>query len=439
MTTSIAASDIVNHGDIVSDATDQDPPLIGFADFLGSLVGDTDQAYVGDEVVNEELLVSGGEAGKDLPFGDLGGYDLDVGGCSTSAGYSFCENLNRCIRFDETCIALNPLPHCDCAGVDCDKNVCQAGRKNYCGPRSTGDPRVFGPILWKFLHTISMHYNPERNGVNHCEAFIDSFAPMIPCKHCAWHYNQFLYGTQNPTPLDPDEPGWDWGEKKDDDVWDNSPCKSTTNLQSFFVEAHNNVGQHVQLNEKSGETRPTFQVKDLEELYGHIYDPIANKFVRSNNTEVFQPLLLEAINIIAMNHAMEQFVSYKPLEEIKSGCEHFLNNLPFMLGDPWQQQLVNTNVTKTTCESNSTMLDWVEEFEGKVMTNILSLDDRKRRYQKRSICMHNKLWLKFPMHRMKKDPREVVCDGHPPNDKPRSNKDCTQPWHPVLLKNITSR
>jgi len=159
----------------------------GFVDPSVSLAGDAYHVYFGDEVADE--VVSSSEAGEEVI--------LDAGGCNSTNPY--CENVNACLPSDK-CIELFPLPHCDCVGDKCNRETCEIGKKFFCGPHVTGDPRLFGPPIWKFLHTISMHYKPKGNAahIHECENFIDAFAPMIPCMHCAWHYNQFLLGSKNP-------------------------------------------------------------------------------------------------------------------------------------------------------------------------------------------------------------------------------------------------
>eukprot|EP00751_Fragilariopsis_kerguelensis_P029237 CAMPEP_0170922190 /NCGR_PEP_ID=MMETSP0735-20130129/10311_1 /TAXON_ID=186038 /ORGANISM="Fragilariopsis kerguelensis, Strain L26-C5" /LENGTH=229 /DNA_ID=CAMNT_0011321573 /DNA_START=139 /DNA_END=828 /DNA_ORIENTATION=+ len=219
-----------------------------------------------------------------------------------------------------------------------------------------------------------------------------------------------------------------------------------TNLQQFFVDAHNNVGQHVQLNETKtfGVTRPTFTVNDLEGLYGNVFDPLKNKYRSSQEPEIFQPILLEAINLLAMNYATLLFFNYTydPLDSIKFACTNFLNTLPFMINHP---HLAIHNAT-TACESRSALLDWVKDFERTISNGklaILSLEDRKKRYETRSICKHNLDWLLFPMRRGKE-----VCptdsSGHKPcpfhvcnaTSYTTDSVHCVQPWIPALLKNV---
>ena len=103
--------------------------------------------------------------------------------------------------------------------------------------------------------------------VARCEQFIDVFAPMIPCAHCDYHFNEFLYGTKNPnidtvtvTAAASMDHLWDWEN-------DGSPCKDADNLKHSFAKAHNNVGQNVDENKVTEKTRPTFIVEDLDGLY----------------------------------------------------------------------------------------------------------------------------------------------------------------------------
>jgi len=350
-----------------------------------------------------------------------------------TSGYTTTGNLRGSGEEEDNIEKLmKPLPHCDATGANIHiSKDCLFLNKNYCGPETTGDPRVFGPSVWKFLHILSIQYDPKDSvDIRQCEEFIDSFAPLVPCPHCAYHYNLFLYGTRNPN-IDADASTaelWDWGENKD-----NSPCKNVENLRSFFVEAHNNVGQHVQMNNVTGETRPTFLVEDLEGLYTSVFDANNNKFVNTNDTEVFRPIFLEAINLIAMNYGKSNYQEYEPLALIKFGCEAFLNSLPIMLGETLNIDpiLVDKTAVKAACESNSGMIDWIETIEGTIMLNgqssALSKNDRKKRYETRSVCMHNTIWKKYPLRRSKED---IVCQGQVPGQ----SVECSQPWQPVVLK-----
>jgi len=212
-----------------------------------------------------------------------------------------------------------------------------------------------------------------------------------------------------------------------------------------LVDAHNNVGQHVQLDHLTGETRPSFNVTDLEGLYGNVFDPIANRFVSSDEPEFFNPILLEAINLIAMSHGTLLFFNHtiEPLPSIKFACEKFLKHLPFMI--PNHPKLVITKArAKTACDSNSAMLKWVAEFEGDIIddrkSSVLSLKDRKKRYETRTGCLHNSDWTRFPMRRaITKDvlhPKDI-CRGDSFSET-RKSKNCLQPWIPALMKNVPS-
>jgi len=444
-TSSIAMPDITNHVDIVSvvgeldnDQPDLDQLSHGFFDPSVSLAGDAEEVYFDNEVVDVEVSSSDGESGADYPTPF--GYGLDAGGCDNKKGFTYCETLAQCISSGETCLEMKALEHCASTGpppfntATCPQGKIESSHVKYCGPIATMAPHVFGPSVWKFLHTISMHYKPNGNAadIQKCERFIDAFATVIPCAHCAWHYNQFLRGSKISSDMRLNKTDDDWN-------WDNrgSPCKNKKNLQQFFVDAHNNVGQHVQLDttQTSGVTRPKFIVNDLDELYGHVFNPLQNKYVSSQEPEIFHPIILEAINLLAMNYATNSYYecTYEPLKSIKFACTTFLNTLPFMINHP-KMAIHNTT---TACESRSTLLHWVKNFEQTISNGklaILSLKDRKKRYETRNICKHNPIWKLFPMHRGKDIcAPSKVCNATEYSD---NSGLCVQPWIPVVLKNV---
>mmetsp|Transcript_50330 Transcript_50330/g.56978 ORF Transcript_50330/g.56978 Transcript_50330/m.56978 type:complete len:101 (-) Transcript_50330:212-514(-) len=100
-----------------------------------------------------------------------------------------------------------------------------------------------------------------------------------------------------------------------------------------------------------------------------------------------------------MNYARTLYdnYTYDPLDSIKFACTNFLSTLSFMINHP---KMAIHNAT-TACESRSALLVWVKDFEREVSNcklAILSLEDRKKRYKTRNICLHNVGWYLFPMH-----------------------------------------
>ena len=95
----------------------------------------------------------------------------------------------------------------------------------YCGPASTGDPRVFGPNIWKSLHIMAQNYptNPNQATIAHCEAFLNGLPYMLPCTDCGFHLEEFIQSYRIMYPI--------IGTDREA-------------LVKFFVEAHNNVSEH---------------------------------------------------------------------------------------------------------------------------------------------------------------------------------------------------
>ena len=121
---------------------------------------------------------------------------------------------------------------------------------NPCHPpkRSTADPLVFGPYLWTAFHLIAAGYltpngkhPPEIYRIN-AKKFIQSLPFMIPCGDCGFHLHEFL---------------------KTRDLEKDTRTKE--NFIRFFVEAHNNVTQHVNKIKVDGKLRPPKKMWTYEE------------------------------------------------------------------------------------------------------------------------------------------------------------------------------
>lgn len=55
-------------------------------------------------------------------------------------------------------------------------------------------PQVWGPRLWKSLHTIAFAY-PEQPTADQQQAarnFLQSLAYLLPCEKCRQHYSEYL-------------------------------------------------------------------------------------------------------------------------------------------------------------------------------------------------------------------------------------------------------
>ena len=112
----------------------------------------------------------------------------------------------------------------------------------YCGISSTGDPRVFGPNIWKTLHVMAQNFpdEPNTDTIENCRAFIKSLPYMLPCSQCGYHFKEFTE---------------DYLDKNPD------PCQNQTSLVKFFVDAHNNVSKN------TNPTRLPWTVTDATEKY----------------------------------------------------------------------------------------------------------------------------------------------------------------------------
>jgi hypothetical protein len=56
------------------------------------------------------------------------------------------------------------------------------------------DPRLWGPHLWYFLHTISFQFpvNPTWTHKKEMSDFLISLQYILPCEHCQFHYKNYL-------------------------------------------------------------------------------------------------------------------------------------------------------------------------------------------------------------------------------------------------------
>ena len=117
---------------------------------------------------------------------------------------------------------------------------------------TTTSPLVFGPILWPALHVIGASYHTP-NGTDidgealeiyrvNARKFIESLPFMLPCGHCGFHLHEFLQ-TQN---LD-------------------EATRTKANFFKFFVDAHNNVTEHVNTIKINGKLLPPKKLWTVEE------------------------------------------------------------------------------------------------------------------------------------------------------------------------------
>jgi hypothetical protein len=324
--------------------------------------------------------------------------------------------------------ANNRMPRCDVAkNSDIHADCPQSMDVLYCGRETTADPRVFGPSVWTFLHTVSLYYDPssseeEEDIIERCTDFINGFGPMIPCPHCGEHYNQYLIGTKDTNATEPLDFLWDWDSR-------GNPCSSTDNLKYFFVKKHDNVGQQVN---DAPPTRPKFEVSDLDALYERKFLPDRNEFVDTDQPDAFVPIFLEAMNLIAINYVAPFSDDAKPWVthdgmgslDVSVACAKFLTSLPTMLPNGVGDAIPSSTATiEEACQSKPSMLSLVKRIEESLNVPALSEIDRRERYEVRHVCMHNTIWKNHPMCRVVGQPQ---CDIDGDEDD-----DCCEPWKPL--------
>ena len=129
------------------------------------------------------------------------------------------------------------------------KNI-KYSKKKKCGYVTTGDPRVFGPELWRSLHRIAQNYpkNPTMDTQKHAISFLEAIPYMIPCPHCGCDFLMYL---------------------EEHDL--SKVCKNKTSLVTFLVNAHNRVSKH--LNPK----KKLWTVKEANKAYSKERVCLGNK------------------------------------------------------------------------------------------------------------------------------------------------------------------
>ena len=58
----------------------------------------------------------------------------------------------------------------------------------------TSDPRGFGPIVWKAIHTLAVNYPIEASIEKRrsCVQFLLSLSYLLPCSECGEHFRDYL-------------------------------------------------------------------------------------------------------------------------------------------------------------------------------------------------------------------------------------------------------
>jgi len=131
----------------------------------------------------------------------------------------------------------------------------------YCGPISTSDARVFGPLTWKTFHIMAANYpkNPNQKTIGSCDNFIRAIPYMLPCEHCGYHFREFIRLNDDNDQRVASQCMGTPNESRCQSV--RRACSSRDNLVSFFTRAHNNVSIH------TNSKRKRFSIQDTQDLY----------------------------------------------------------------------------------------------------------------------------------------------------------------------------
>jgi hypothetical protein len=89
---------------------------------------------------------------------------------------------------------------------------------------SPSDPKIWGPLIWKYLHYSSANYpvKPTQQQVNDMINFLCSLTITIPCKNCANHYQEYINKYKSQLP---------------------EICSDKNKLFNFLVDCHNQVNK----------------------------------------------------------------------------------------------------------------------------------------------------------------------------------------------------
>ena len=160
---------------------------------------------------------------------------------------------------EEVCRTAEPGQTCRVDSCDgCKPYTGAFAPKGYCGNLPTANPRVFGPHVWRTLHTMAQHYPDEPYSwvVDSCNQFVGSLPLMLPCDHCGYHLTQTIH------------------------MYDGSPpCSGAHALQAFMVWAHNRVSEHVH------PSRKPWTVDDAAQQYDSTHACLHNSIVNGSTAD----------------------------------------------------------------------------------------------------------------------------------------------------------
>lgn len=110
----------------------------------------------------------------------------------------------------------------------------------------SADPKIWGPVLWKFLHIMAHNYpeNPNPQTKASSRQFFFSLRHLLPCETCRIHYNELIAKRQPET--DSAELLQEWI------LWLHNEVSARTNptsqpwTRSQLIESLKNISQHQQ-------------------------------------------------------------------------------------------------------------------------------------------------------------------------------------------------
>ena len=103
------------------------------------------------------------------------------------------------------------------------------------------DPKLWGPHLWYFLHTVSFRFpaKPTWTDKKEMTEFLVALQYILPCEHCRFHYKNYLL--DYPPVLD-----------------------NQTQFMMWMVQLHNNINQRL--------GKPPKNYDEVITFYQDVYD-----------------------------------------------------------------------------------------------------------------------------------------------------------------------
>ena len=157
-------------------------------------------------------------------------------------------------------------------------------------PENSTDPKLWGPALWKFLHSMAANYPQKPNPQYRASSrqFFYSLRHLLPCEMCRTHYSALLSKRQPQTEsahalqewvlwmhnevnrrIKPDSPTWNIGQVKEMYKPDaNANHDPTSHLMAHLFRTQVNMSMPVD------ETSPEYKniMKPLDELHSMLFN-----------------------------------------------------------------------------------------------------------------------------------------------------------------------